>query len=98
MRHPLAIPQRSHRSQDVRRKRPTEQVLRELLAIARVPDLFEIGGMRGIDQSVLCLAQEKWIVDSEWLVEKRQQQQARQKDGGRCQAQIHARGLTSSTN
>ncbi len=93
MRHPLAPAERRHGRQHVGRESPTQQVLRELPSISRVPHLFEIRGMQRIHQGMFGLAQKQRIVDGERLVQERKKQQAGHQDGRRGQAKGHTRGL-----
>ena len=93
VRDPLAVAERRHRRHDVGGQGAAEQVLRELLAVAGIPDLLEIGGMQRVDEGMAGFAQEERVVDGEGLVEEGQQQQAGHEDGGRRQAEGHAGGL-----
>jgi hypothetical protein len=98
VRDPLLAAERGHRRQEVRGQRAAHHVLREAHAIARIPDLLEIGRMRGVGQGMLGGAEKERIVDGERRVDEGEQQQAGQHDGRCGKPQIHSRGLTRNTN
>ena len=93
MRQPLTIAERRHRSQHIRGQRAAQQILREFVALARIPHLFEIRGMARVRQRMARLAQKQRVVDGEGLVEKREQQKRCQDNRGRGKAPGHPRSL-----
>jgi hypothetical protein len=90
---PFGAAERGDGGEDVSGKGAAQQILGELLTVADIPNLDEIGGMCRVHKGVFGLAEEEGIIDRIRLVEEREEQEGGEENGGRRQAKCHVRGL-----